>query len=327
MNIFITGSGGFLGKALTAALTQQGRHRVVSPRSGACDLTDAAALRDLAHPRYDRIFHLAAWTQAGDFCLHHPGEQWIVNQRIHTNVLSWWRETQPQAKLIAIGTSCAYDEQLPLTEENYLRGQPTPSLLTYAMTKRMLLVGLEALRRQFGLEYLHVVPSTLYGPNYHQDGRQMHFIFDLIRKLLRGQHLGEPVVLWGDGHQTRELVFVDDFVRILLDLVERRANETINIGAGASFSIRDFARAICGIVGYDFERIEFDTSRYVGVRSKCLDNSRLRALLPDARFTPLETGLRATIAWMAARGFALTVNAKRSVPSARSEREAASGIN
>jgi len=63
------------------------------------------------------------------------------------------------------------------------------------------------------------------------------------------------------------------------------------------------------------------------VRSKCLDNSRLRALLPDVRFTPLETGLRATISWMAACGFALTANAKRSAPNVRSEREAASGIS
>ena len=81
MNIFITGANGFLGKALTAALQREGEHRLVRPASRELDLTDAAALERFPHPRYDRIYHLACWTQAGDFCLHHPGEQWMINQQ------------------------------------------------------------------------------------------------------------------------------------------------------------------------------------------------------------------------------------------------------
>ena len=83
---------------------------------------------------YDRIYHLAAWTQAGDFCLRHPGEQWLINQRLNTNVLEWWQRCQPQARMICMGTSCAYDPELPLAEEYYLDGVPIESLFTYAMT-------------------------------------------------------------------------------------------------------------------------------------------------------------------------------------------------
>ncbi len=296
MRILVTGATGFLGRFLCPRLEALG-HEVVRLSSKNCDLRYPDSLDAFNDRTYDQIYHLAAWTQAGDFCLYHPGEQWIINQQINTNVLAWWQRCQPQAKLISIGTSCAYAPDRELVEENYLEGMPIDSLFTYAMTKRMLYVGLLALHRQFGLRYLHVVPSTLYGPGYHTDGRQMHFIFDLIRKILRGKLYGVPVVLWGDGYQRRELVYVEDFVRILIALSERYENELVNIGSGEEHTIRHFARLICEYVGYDFEAIQFDTTRYVGARSKCLDIRKLRRLLPDVRFTPLEVGLRATIDW------------------------------
>jgi len=267
-----------------------------------CNLTQPDSLNHFNDCRYDRIYHLAAWTQAGDFCLYHPGEQWIINQQINTNMLTWWQQSQPQAKLIAIGTSCAYAPDADLVESNYLVGMPIDSLFTYAMTKRMLYVGLLALQKQHGLKYLCVVPSTLYGPGYHTDGRQMHFIFDLIRKILRGKLYEEPVVLWGDGHQRRELVFVDDFVRALLQLSSAVENDLINIGAGEEFSIREFARKICDIVGYEFSKIQFDTSKYVGARSKCLNVGKFHRLTPGFKMTNLETGLRQTIQWFQNEG-------------------------
>jgi GDP-L-fucose synthase len=127
----------------------------------------------------------------------------------------------------------------------------------------------------------------------------MHFIFDLIRKIVRGKLYGEPVVLWGDGYQSRELVFVDDFARIALDLANDVDNEVVNIGAGEEFTIRHFAQLICDEVGYDFNRIQFDTRRYVGARSKCLSVEKLRRLLPGYQLAPLKEGLAKTIAWLA----------------------------
>ena len=296
MNIFVTGGGGFLGTALCARLRADG-HSVVLPGSRQCDLRRPEDLAAFSDDRYDRIYHLAAWTQAGDFCLHHPGEQWVINQQINANVLAWWQAAQRDSKLICMGTSCSYDPELPLVEENYAVGTPIESLYTYAMTKRMLYAGLLALRRQFGMRYLHVVPSTLYGPGYHADGRQMHFIFDLIRKILRGHYYGEPVVLWGDGHQRRELVYIDDFVDTVIRLDERVENDTVNVGAPDDASIRDFARIVCEEVGYPFERIQWDTDRYVGARSKSLDVGKLHGLVPDTLSTPLRDGIARTIAW------------------------------
>lgn len=300
MDILVTGGTGFLGTALSQRLESEG-HTVVRLGSRDCDLTHPDALEAFVGRRYDQIYHLAAWTQAGDFCLHHPGQQWIKNQQINTNVLAWWQRRQPQAKLIAMGTSCAYSCDHELSEENYLVGLPVDSLFTYAMTKRMLYVGLQSMHKQFGLRYLCLVPSTLYGPGYHTDGRQMHFIFDLIRKILSAQLHGSPVVLWGDGHQKRELVFIDDFVGISLNLAESCDNLLINIGAGVEHSIREFAKAICDLTGYDYQLIQYDRTKYVGARSKCLSIGRLQQALPNQKMTLLRDGLARTIAWFQER--------------------------
>ncbi len=296
MKILVTGATGFLGQSLCHALASQGND-VARLGSRDADLTRYDALDRWSEERFDQIWHLAAWTQAGDFCLHHPGEQWLRNQQINTTVLSYWQRSQPAAKLIAMGTSCAYAPDRPLREEEYLTGTPIESLYTYAMTKRMLYVGLTSLARQFGMRYLCLVPSTLYGPGYHTDGRQMHFIFDLIRKILRGKLFDEPVVLWGDGEQQRELVFVDDFVRDAIALSQSYDNELINVGASEQRSIRTFAECICGVVGYDARRIEFDTTRYTGARSKCLNVDKLRGLLRTWERVPLEAGVRRTVNW------------------------------
>src|SRR6185312_414022 len=136
MNILVTGASGFLGSALCPALKAK-RHQVVRLSSSMADLREPKSLDLFNGERFDQIYHLAAWTQAGDFCLHHPGEQWIINQRINTNVLAWWQQDQSQAKLICMGTSCAYAPDDDLREENYLTGIPIESLYTYAMTKRM----------------------------------------------------------------------------------------------------------------------------------------------------------------------------------------------
>jgi GDP-L-fucose synthase len=304
MKLLVTGATGFLGKTLCQHLESNG-HAVTGLGSRDADLTRPDALNKFGAGSFDQIYHLAVWTQAGDFCLHHPGEQWIINQAINTTVLAWWQRTQPQAKLICMGTSCAYDPNLELIESNYLVGSPIDSLYAYGMTKRMLLVGLRALHQQFGLRYLCLIPSTLYGPGYHQEGRQMHFIFDLIRKILRGHKHGEPVVLWGDGHQKRELVFLDDFVRITVHLADQRENELINIGAGEEHSIRQFAQRICTQTGFDFGQIAFDPSRYVGARSKCLVIDKLRSLIPDLEFTPLDAGLASTLNWFQETGCGL----------------------
>ncbi len=298
MTIFVTGGNGFLGTALCAELRRRG-DTVIAPGSKDCDLTKQGSLEKFSDQKFDRIFHLAAWTQAGDFCLYHPGEQWIINQQINTSLLQWWQHAQPQAKLVFMGTSCAYAPGADLSEENYMDGEPIESLYTYAMTKRMLFQGARAIQKQYGLSWLCFVPSTLYGPGYHTDGRQMHFIFDLMRKIIRAKEFGETVVLWGDGYQKREVIHVRDFIGAMLAICDIAENDIFNLGSGEEFTIRRFAETICAIVGYNSSAIQFDTDRYVGATSKCLSVKKITGLLPgySSGLTPLHTGLMETIEW------------------------------
>lgn len=296
MKTLITGASGFLGTALCAELNKT-EDEITILNSKNCDLTRHDTLNQFSHISFDRIIHLAAWTQAGDFCLKHPGEQWVINQKINTHILSWWQEKQSKAKFIAMGTSCAYDPSMELIEDNYMKGIPIDSLFTYAQTKRMLYAGLLAFKKQFNAKYLCLIPSTLYGPGYHTDGRQMHFIFDLIRKILEFKYKGTPIVLWGNGDQKRELVFIDDFVKIMLKLSSLYDNSIFNIGAGEEYSIRQFAQIICDITGVNSNVIIYDTNKYTGAKSKCLNIDKLKNTSIDISMTPLKIGLRKTIKW------------------------------
>ena len=237
--IFVTGGTGFIGRALTARLKKLGCE-VTAIGSADADLTQAGSL-DGFDRDFDTIFHLAAWTQAGDFCVHHPGEQWLVNQKINTNVLDWCNRVNRRARIVAFGTSCAYAPGSAHKENEYLLGHPIEDLYTYAMTKRMLYAGLQALNKQFGQEYLVVVPSTVYGPDYYLHDKQLHFIFDLIRKfwLTKQSQLlcGATATRGGNSYLSTTLLTICSSLAIL-------KNDVINIGANADFSIRQFMTMI-----------------------------------------------------------------------------------
>ena len=238
---------------------------------------------------FDYIFHLAAVTKAGDYCMTHQGEQWINNQRINTNILDYWKKYQPQAKMICMGTSCSYSPGIYMEENNYLLGEPEPSLYTYAMTKRMLLVGLQSLQQQYGLKWLYFIPSTLYGPQFELDDN--HFIFDFIRNGYNAKYNGRDFVLWGDGTQRRELIYVADAVDAMINLLDYE-NEIFNLGSGQDHSINEFAEVVCDVYGYDHSLLEHDLSKYVGVKEKKLDTQKVVNFLGEKRYikTDLELG-------------------------------------
>jgi GDP-L-fucose synthase len=296
-HVLISGASGFLGKNLVKHLTNKGVN-ITTLNSKTHNLTKDNTLQDINGAQFDHIFHLAAWTQAGTFCDTHRGIQWIVNQQINTNMLAWWQQNAPQAKMITFGTSVSYASENNLVEDVYMDGQPYDKFYAYAMCKRMLLSGLQCLQKQYGLNYLYLIPSTLYGPGYHTDDRQAHFIYDLIRKILRAKLHGEPVILWGDGEQRRELIYVNDFIEIMLALNSNTANDYFNIGGGMDYSIKDFAKIICQEVNYDFEKITYDTTQYVGAKSKILSVEKYKKALPNIpNSTSLQDGIKATINW------------------------------
>ena len=196
--------------------------------------------------------------------------------------------------MICMGTSCSYSPGHLMTEDNYLEGPPEPSLYTYAMTKRMLLVGLQSLQQQYGLEWLYFIPSTLYGPDFELDDN--HFIFDFIRNCYNAKNGTDKFVVWGDGEQRRELIYVEDAINIMLALLKHK-NEVFNLGSGQDYKINEFAEKICHLYDYDYDLVEHDLSKYVGVLEKKIDTTKVMSYIEGNSYlaTPLESGLQKSV--------------------------------
>tara|TARA_R100000900_G_scaffold145879_1_gene133281 strand:- start:342 stop:1247 length:906 start_codon:yes stop_codon:yes gene_type:complete len=290
MKVFVTGATGFLGRHLIKKLKDL-EYTVYESNSKDCNLHDYDNLcKKLHNVEFDYIFHLAAMTKAGDYCLYHKGEQWIDNQLLNTNVLKFWANKQPQSKLIAMGTSCMYEPSAnKLKEESCMLGVPEEGLITYAHTKRMLLLGLQSLAHQYDLEYLYFIPSTLYGDNF--DLNDNHFIFDLVKKIYNGKYNNDKVTLWGNGLQKRELIYVKDAIDIILKL-KGESNKIINLGTGQDNTIRDFAKCISSNLNFDPNEIFYDTTKYTGAKRKilCIDNL-LSLIGKNYKFTSIEEGI------------------------------------
>ena len=291
LNILITGGTGFVGGHLTKKLESLG-HNVYISNTKNYNLYQIKNLYGLNPVAFDYIFHLAAATKAGEYCLTHMGDQWVNNQILNTNILTYWKNHQRQAKMISIGTSASYPVELEMREGNYLIGSPEKDLFTYAMTKRMLLIGQMALGQQYGLKWLHFVPSTIYGPGFPEHDH--HMIIDLIRKIYNGKHHGSDVELWGDGYQRRELMYIDDAIESILGLLEEEA-QIFNLGSSNDLPIRHFAEEISDLIGYDHNKIFYNTEKYVGVRKRKLEVDKIQQLLLNYCGTSLRDGLSKTI--------------------------------
>ena len=288
MKVLVTGASGFVGRHLVPRLIIEGYEVSYSDSSNYELLGGTAYDYKNDTLSYDYIIHLAVKTAAGGYCQEHPGEQFLINSHINSYMLNEWKDRFPNAKMITFGSSCSYDKNSIKIENNYLKGDVEPGYEVYGNIKRNLLIGLQAMKKEYNMNYSFLIPSVLYGPEYNLDDR--HFIFDLIRKIVNAQNGGPEVVLWGDGTQTRELIYIEDAINIILEAMEWDL-EVVNLSSGIEYSIHDYAKTICDIVGYDSSNINYDITKFVGSKSKNLVNT----FLNDYKFTPIKEGLKKTI--------------------------------
>ena len=203
-------------------------------------------------------------------------------------------------KLVAVGTICAYPKltPVPFKEENLWDGYPEETNAPYGLAKKMLLVQSQAYRQQYGFNSIFLLPVNLYGPGDNFDPQTSHVIPALIRKCMEAIETGaDHVTCWGTGNVSREFLYAADAAEGILLATERYdGGEPVNIGTGVEISIRDLAKMIARLTGFEGE-IRWDTSKPDGQPRRRLDVSRAKDSFGFEAMTSFEEGLRNTIAW------------------------------
>jgi nucleoside-diphosphate-sugar epimerase len=305
-NVIVTGASGFIGKTLTAEIRRRYPDaNVVAVSSKTVDIADEHAFfawleGQAKQYEADHIIHLAALYKAGDWPVHHPATQFNINLKLNVNLLEGWIRYFPKAKLTSIVSYCMYPSLAHPHPESELWGhEPEDYLFAYAFAKKALLIGQRAYAQEFGGKCTSVVLPTVYGAS-DSFAENSHVVGALIGKFVRAARSGAPEVeVWGDGTQEREFLFVEDaadgIIRAALD-----SDETVlNLGMGEAISIRQIAEWIKEAAGFQGE-IRHNLNRFVGVKSRRLDVTRVREVLGWTAATPLQEGLKRTVDWYAA---------------------------
>ncbi len=298
--IMVTGGSGFLGHHIVAELAHRGYRHVTVPRSRDYDLrTPDGAQRAYADLRPQIVIHLAALAGGIGANRANPATFFYDNLMMGSLVLEHARLAAVE-KFVAIGTICSYPKYtpVPFREEDLWQGYPEETNAPYGLAKKMLLVQAQAYREQYGFNTIYLMPTNLYGPHDDFDPETSHAHAALIRKYTEAKEAGRnEVVTWGTGRPTREYLYVADAARGIVTAMERyNGPEPVNLGTGHEISIRELTELIAKLV--DFQgRITWDPSKPDGQPRRCLDTSRARELFGWEATTPLETGLRRTIAW------------------------------
>lgn len=311
--IFIAGAQGMVGSALVRRLTAAGYTNLLTPSREELDLTDQRAVADFfATHRPDYVFLAAAKVGGIHANNTYPAEFIQDNLIIQCNVIhqAWVHSVK---RLLFLGSSCIYPRLAPqpMQEDHLLCGPLEPSNEPYAIAKIAGIKMCEAYNRQYGTQFVAVMPTNLYGPgdNFHPENS--HVLPALLRRFHEAKlaQLSE-VVVWGDGKPLREFLFADDMADgclHLMSLDERTLAAHllsyprpcfVNLGTGRDLTIRELAEQVKAVVGYPGQ-IGFDASKPGGTPRKLLDVSRMRELGWEAR-TPFTAGLEQTYRWFLA---------------------------
>jgi GDP-L-fucose synthase len=301
--IYVAGHTGLAGSAIVRRLASEGCEVLTAKRED-LDLTQQDATEKwIATAKPDAVF-LAAARVGGIYANDaFPADFLADNLAIAVNVLRAALAVKVK-KLMFLGSSCVFPRNAPqpMTEDLLLTGALEPTNEWYAVAKIAGLKLAEAYRRQFGADFISVMPTNLYGPgdNYHPENS--HVPAALIRRFHEAKMKGAgEVVVWGTGKPKREFLAADDLGDACIFVMKHYSGDGfLNVGTGQEVSIEEFARLVAEIVGYR-GKLVFDTNRPDGPPRKLLDISKISALGWTAK-TPLRAGLQAAYNDFLARG-------------------------
>jgi len=279
--IFVAGHRGMVGSALMRRLEGEAFSNVVTRERAQLDLTDELAVVKFFKEEQPHIVILAAAKVGGikansDF----PVEFLVDNLRIQNNVIRAAHENSV-GQLLFLGSSCIYPKfaPQPIPESALLTGPLEQTNEAYAIAKIAGIKLCQAFSREYGANFISVMPTNLYGPNDNFDLETSHVLAALLRKAHEAKMRDDrKLVVWGTGKPRREFLHVDDLASACLLLLEKYDSpEIINVGCGEDISIRELAKLICEVVGFDGE-LAWDTTKPDGTPRKLLDVSKIRAL-------------------------------------------------
>ena len=296
--VYVAGHRGMVGSALVRRLAREDCQILTASRSEVDLRNQQAVDRWFDEHRPDVVF-LAAARVGGIYANDaQPGDFLYDNLALQTNLIEAARRVQV-AKLLFFGSSCIYPRLAPqpMPESCLLTGSLEPTNQWYAIAKIAGLKLCEAYRRQYGCDFISVMPTNLYGPGDNFDPLTSHVLAALIVKIDDAVRCGhDRVVIWGTGTPRREFLHVDDLADAAVFLIKNwSSDEHINIGTGQDLSVAELARKIARIIGFEGNFV-FDPSKPDGTPRKLLDVAKLNALGWRYR-TDLESGIRQTYDW------------------------------
>ncbi len=294
--IFVAGHRGMVGSAIVRELHRQGYTNIIMRTHAELDLTrqnEVEAFFSYEKPEY--VFLAAA--KVGGIAANSaaPADFMYQNMMLEMNVINaaWHNGCR---KLLFLGSSCIYPRLAPqpMTESCLLTSALEPTNEAYALAKISGLKYCEYLNRQYGTDFISVMPTNLYGPNDNYHPENSHVLPALIRRFHEAKQSGaDSVTCWGDGSPLREFLYVDDLANLCVFLMNHYSgNETVNAGTGKELTIKALTELVADTVGYH-GRIEWDTTRPNGTPRKLLDVSKAKALGWTYK-TELPDGLRLT---------------------------------
>jgi len=292
--IYVAGHKGMVGSAIVRELQRQGYTNIITRTHSQLDLTRQEAVESFFAQEKPEYVFLAAAKVGGIVANQNALADFMYdNMILEMNVIhSAWKNGCK--KLEFLGSSCIYPRMAPqpMPENCLLTGALEKTNEAYALAKISGLKYCEFLNRQYGTDFISVMPTNLYGPNDNYHPEHSHVLPALIRRFHEAKISGaRSVTCWGDGSPLREFLYVDDLANLCVFLMNHYSgNETVNAGTGKELSIKDLTNLVARIVGYEGQ-VVWDTSRPNGTPRKLLDISKATRLGWTYK-TELEEGIR-----------------------------------